>query len=479
MGYTISVHCGYGDGINMEEWQRSFLTLHQKLGVRRSDIYDRLDAELRTLWRITPDLQRDVDEVRRRIKDELEALFEEFLTTEDVPHRENVLLSLRLSYNILGEFEKDDLRIRQKKLANREGARGNTGNAESTIRDHVKDFRRYAVRAIERRLASLSPPNPQPLARALSPLGDDIQPPQTTGRRRGRTRVLFTGIALASALLVAIALVVVVLNRRSSSGIQPRGGGTGSASPTPVAAQEDLQIKSRIITLDDEPGSVMPGVYKPSPALERKILRQGGMQDPDLQRILQTSAVKLSNLSIQIDLKGLSRSPIRVTNIKAMTYRRLDPMNGTLFEIPTGQGIDPTVRLNLNLDKPQPLIRELIFPPQRGEELNLDPPKVGNPFFLNHVVSLKKSEDQTLIIESVTMQHYVEFGLELHYIANGQEKRVAINNEGRPFKVTGPRCGTTVGTYSYERAYTAQGNYSLLQEPNPDRMGVDEAGCGG
>jgi hypothetical protein len=63
----------------------------------------------------------------------------------------------------------------------------------------------------------------------------------------------------------------------------------------------------------------------------------------------------------------------------------------------------------------------------------------GAPYFeQGNIVRLTKGEIQPFLLIGVTNRHYVEWEVEADVIVDGKTETFTINNDGKPFKVTGP-----------------------------------------
>ena len=145
---------------NTGGWRKQFLGLHQKLGVRRHDLYQHLGDELRALLEISSEMEERPSVVYGRVASWIDQMI---CNVKPGPQTSsNVFLSLRVSYNIdvddpdfcvLDALEKKsmaelDLSQRRKRLAKDEYGKV----ADSTSRKYVTDFQKQFLPIIEAQL---------------------------------------------------------------------------------------------------------------------------------------------------------------------------------------------------------------------------------------------------------------------------------------------------------------------------------------
>jgi hypothetical protein len=62
----------------------------------------------------------------------------------------------------------------------------------------------------------------------------------------------------------------------------------------------------------------------------------------------------------------------------------------------------------------------------------------GEPYFgQGNIVRLEKGETQPFLLAGISTSEYVEWEVEADVIIDGEAQTITINNEGRPFGVTG------------------------------------------
>jgi hypothetical protein len=86
----------------------------------------------------------------------------------------------------------------------------------------------------------------------------------------------------------------------------------------------------------------------------------------------------------------------------------------------------------------------------------------GEPYFgQGNIVRLEKGETQPFLLAGISTSEYVEWEVEADVIIDGEAQTITINNEGRPFGVTGNN--TAYGRF-YERQWYEK----------PMRMWIDD-----
>jgi hypothetical protein len=160
----------------------------------------------------------------------------------------------------------------------------------------------------------------------------------------------------------------------------------------------------------------------------------------------QKGAVDSFDTDIKIVVHGNRDRPVRIVNMKVVR-RCSAPLMGTLFESPTA-GNEESVRLGFDLDEEDPRARTIV------NKVHWE-----GDYFQRKTISLKRDEEITFQILARTLKHYCEFSLVLEILDNGTLVRQAIDDRGKPFKVSALRTrsdkyGSPVTDYAaYQEVY--------------------------
>jgi hypothetical protein len=290
----------------------------------------------------------------------------------------------------------------------------------------------------------------------------------TTGRRLTRRLILWVGGLLVAALT---SMIVGVL-----TGIPGQVFDVESVKDS-VRPGPDFRSSVEIVNLADQGFSVaFPGAYRPSPGEARLASRLDGNTAPQLDaRLRAHGAVDLRKLSLRIALEGRSNEELRILDIRPVDVVRTAPVAGTLFYIPPQEGA-ATLRMIVNLDDPLPVVRTAVI--GSGDEL------VGTrPFFEENTIRLRDRERDVILLRATAERYSVRFKLEVEYLIGAKRKHAVIDDDGRPFRVTGMNCTAEPGIASYANAYELgndpQGLLRLVEAPDPSRLSMRYSGCAG
>lgn len=140
--------------------------------------------------------------------------------------------------------------------------------------------------------------------------------------------------------------------------------------------------------------------------------------------------VDVGNVDIQLTLVGNWPQGADILNIEPVgncTTR----LSGT-YSMYVGAGSEPTIPLGFNLDEPGAQA-QAIEEYGGGSDVRL-----GEPYFLNHTVSLNYNEQQVFQIAAFTQKQYCQFRLKMTILL-GHQRQVyeTIGNGKYPFQVTG------------------------------------------
>jgi hypothetical protein len=445
-----------------------FQKLSEDAAVKRENLYASLSPELRHVWGVA-DESSAYRAVSQKIREAILA-FTPKTQGPDVCRR-----WLMVAYNLPGEFtgEEPSNRKQRRDWFNELGSQTRPTFNVSLRTDTrwVADFSEYLARALESRLLELNLSQGQATADCeASKINEGDTPeslilPQLQGEEHDQsveepsapppplipTRRSFLGLAVAG-VLGGTGVAAYYLSRPDgkAEATHPSSSPSSSGSIKAAAAQDDIRVNAKAIRLKNEGNkTVIPGDFKPDAATQRTFATPGAAYDDEnVKKLLQQEGVNYETLVIQAAATGLRASGVRIVNIEVDIKKKTGPLNGTLFLIGP-QGADPVTPLALELDKSEPVVVKLI-PSTDG----FSSPTPGGAFFESDTVSLTKNEDYVFTIQATSMKHYVEFALVFHCIAEGKKTSLTVDNDGKPFRITGNRC-------DYKQVYVPQGDYSL------------------
>jgi hypothetical protein len=242
-----------------------------------------------------------------------------------------------------------------------------------------------------------------------------------------------------------------------------------------------LTVTAEPVTLDDQ-GSTMATAAGNRPS--QQIMRQ--MSQPGiagsvkfLQELRSDGGVNVESSTVQLIVNGHGSQGVRITGIQLVALHRAAPLSGTLYLIPSQAG-NATIRMMFDLDERIPVPRQIgsFADPAAGDPrqqlagfiIGVQP---GNPFFDLETIHLAAGEQQVINIRIQDTRFYATFDLEINYIIGTESSAVhelIVTDNGHPFSITGIPAGRNPETAAYQEAFQLQGNFSLCQVADPDRI---------
>lgn len=275
--------------------------------------------------------------------------------------------------------------------------------------------------------------------------------PSTGTVKRVPTRSKWSTLArrpvawLAAAVLAAVAGVV-------AAAVTPYVNELVDA----IMPGDDIGVVTDVVHLDDQGYSMaMPGAYVPT--REQQALMNGLDADKAeaLTRQLRAAGgADISALSFRILLEGRRNEAVRIVDIYPVNIKREKPFGGMLFDMPPQAGV-PNMRMIFNMDEKFPYAYEAVADKSDGQ---LVP---GELFFGKNTIFLPSREQEAVIVRATTQQNAVSFDLKIKYVIGDERRETTINDGGRRFQVTAPRCLTTNGL-QYSAAYGFADTFSLV-----------------
>ncbi|NUT48200.1 MAG: hypothetical protein HOV94_12960 [Saccharothrix sp.] len=271
----------------------------------------------------------------------------------------------------------------------------------------------------------------------------DIHGDVHVGTRGRAVRWAVGGMAVAVAVL-ATALVV-----------SRWGEPSGSRPPGAAAGPLDLRVTADLSSNDEQPWAfVSDSTDFPDPGLLAELSRRDGVLDPALVERVRTTpgAFPSGRQVIRLHLEGPVDRDVRVTGIRPVVRAERDVPRGTRVSA-SGQSGEPSVQVFLDLDEPFPVLREAVEQPDSSFE-------PGGPYFPGHTVSLVDGGTDEVVVTVRAREHAYEYHLLVSYQDGDRVKEVAVDDGGRPFRISGRVC-VVGGVRSYEVQYGMGTDYAL------------------
>lgn len=174
--------------------------------------------------------------------------------------------------------------------------------------------------------------------------------------------------------------------------------------------------------------------------------------------LVEHGAAPIDTVYVSIAVSGNRPDGVRIVDVKPIRECST-PYAGAIFLAPP-QGADNSIILKFNLDQVDPQPR---YTNQSDE---------AAPFFPNNTISLKKGEEQVLLVAATTKRQACSFRLELTVLdGNKRVKQQVSGNNGKPFKVS-----ALTDSSNSENVY-----YNTAICPSPDvgyvRIPALDSGC--
>jgi hypothetical protein len=112
-------------------------------------------------------------------------------------------------------------------------------------------------------------------------------------------------------------------------------------------------------------------------------------------------------------------------------------MHGAFVGCPTAGGVAP-IGLSFDFDERQPVARQA-----NGASAEWDEPYFGN----GNVIVLKKGEIQPIQVTANSTHDYVAWDFVAELLVDGDREEITIDDEGRPFQITGAPVGLKFERY--------------------------------
>ncbi|MDQ7807576.1 hypothetical protein Q5425_27895 [Amycolatopsis sp. A133] len=177
-----------------------------------------------------------------------------------------------------------------------------------------------------------------------------------------------------------------------------------------------------------------------------------------------TGAASLRHQVIRLHLEGPQIGQVVVTDIRAAIRNKTSPLSGGLVWAPP-QGPEDSAETLLELDDRFPVLQAAV----RDDVHDRSFP--AGPYFPSHTIKLAADETSEIIVTASATTAAYDYELTVIYQSGSELKEAVVNNNGKPFRVTGFSCGGK-HVASYRSAYILQGDFSVTPGPNPQHLDV-------
>jgi hypothetical protein len=154
-------------------------------------------------------------------------------------------------------------------------------------------------------------------------------------------------------------------------------------------------------------------------------------------------AVDVSAVKEALVLEGGTSRDLSIVDMRARIVRREPALRGALISCQSAGAVG-AIGVLFDLDESRPVARKITQP----ESLQF-----GGPYFDHgNIFVLAKGEIQPFELVGVSKYDYVEWEVEADVIIDGKTQTITINDNGKPFRVSGPSPEAT----GYKRYYEWQ-----------------------
>ncbi|MFS8098790.1 serine protease [Lentzea alba] len=140
----------------------------------------------------------------------------------------------------------------------------------------------------------------------------------------------------------------------------------------------------------------------------------------------------------KVTLMSKDTATVRITDIEVLK-ECVSPIAGTYFSGFTQGGPSGVVHLGFDLDEPSPTVQEMVL-------LDREVPKlVGESYFTDKSIELRPGDQQDLVLAALSQSRHCKFRLRLIIATAAGSYSLDIDDNGKPFEVTGKATPTVQG----------------------------------
>ena len=207
-----------------------------------------------------------------------------------------------------------------------------------------------------------------------------------------------------------------------------------------VAGGEPIGISVRE---DPQGGSDGFRVAARSPAGLDGRLRRAKDCDSLFRAAKNAGAVDIRRSIHSMVLEGRTHREVAIVDMRARILKREPILTGAHIGCQSAGAMD-AIGVGFNLDENSPVARKV-------EDLYAP---LGGPYFGGGgIVSLKKTELQPVQMVGLASRAYVEWEIDATAVIDGEERKVTIDNNGEPFRITGGPEAVERSRVRYDRHY--------------------------
>jgi hypothetical protein len=172
----------------------------------------------------------------------------------------------------------------------------------------------------------------------------------------------------------------------------------------------------------------------------------------------QAGAADYLSTFLHLIAEGRTLKDVVIVGINARIVRRDTRATGALISCVSAGAVD-VIALGLNLDEPEPVARSV----------NEESGKFEEPWFgQDSAVTLTKGELLPFRITATTKKSYVEWELEIRMIVDGEREEMVLDDDGEPFRTTGPLPRSSDYERKYEWAWHQQPPRLVVSKPSDE-----------
>lgn len=181
-----------------------------------------------------------------------------------------------------------------------------------------------------------------------------------------------------------------------------------------------------------------------SPAGLDTKLRKARDCDSLFEAAKRAGAVDVGRSIHNVVLEGRTHRDVAIVDMRARILKREPMLTGARISCASA-GATEAIGVGFDFDEPRPTARTVKDLPS-GE--------LGGAYFARgNIVSLKKTEVQPFQVVGVASRDYIEWEIDARAVIDGKEQDITINNNGKPFRITGGAEGPGASKVRYGRYY--------------------------
>jgi hypothetical protein len=210
--------------------------------------------------------------------------------------------------------------------------------------------------------------------------------------------------------------------------LRPHEQGTPQAAPlssTAPSTQDAIRLAGEVRIDESAFDKVIPsGDLKYEDVVGNVVERRPTTKTPKSEWLAAHGAVGVDEARWNFGLDGLLDHAVQITEVRPVDLECGEPLGGTYLSDPAQGSL--TEYLTVDFDEREP--RFLISAPEAGQ-----PPV---PLF-DRKVNLTKGATQSFVLIARSTKQHCRFRVGFEYTANGVQQQFVVDDNGKPFEVTG------------------------------------------